>query len=89
MRVTDANGDAIQSPTTPGKTTHCANQMDFYGNFQVERFKTDMLTDYVIDITHVPRPPWVDSEHFGIVDASIETTKKPVAGRSFFFFKSA
>lgn len=81
MRAIDNNGDAKQSPTIQGKTTHCENQLDFYGNFQVANFTSEVLADYIINLTHLTPPAWVATQHFGIVDAAIDIVHMPLSGK--------
>ncbi|OWF42246.1 Hemicentin-1 [Mizuhopecten yessoensis] len=78
MRVTASSGASRMSPFVG--SSHCDNQQDFYGNFQIDSILTSTTFDYTIDVTHVTRPAFVVSEVFGITDVQIHTVKKTVTG---------
>ncbi|XP_076115455.1 uncharacterized protein LOC143083108 [Mytilus galloprovincialis] len=64
-----SNGGAVQ----------CIMQKDFYGRFQVDRFKINFQAVFKVQVT-ISRPHFISRELFGITDVEISMKKITVSG---------
>ncbi|XP_063399121.1 uncharacterized protein LOC134683736 [Mytilus trossulus] len=77
IKAVGKDGSKSSSNSDP---VQCILQQDFYGRFQVDRFKINFQAVFKIPTVTISRPNFISRERFGITDVDISMKKITVSG---------